>query len=85
MNLTDFHAWLCRESPARADEITARLDTLHRVLPKAYADWPKGAAQVSEALRALEIKGLVKRDGNDWAWVSAAKALKDRPQMELFA
>jgi hypothetical protein len=81
MNLTDFHAWLCKETPARADEITSRLEILHKFMPQSYADWPRGSLGVSEALTALEVKGLVRKQGADWVWVSAAKV---EPQMALF-
>lgn len=81
MNLTALHEWLAKETPARADEITARLDVLHRMLPQSYADWPKGSAQVSEALRLLEVRGLVRRDGSDWVWVRAKAAVKAEPQL----
>ena len=81
--LTEFHVWLCKETPARADEITSRLEILHKYMPQSYTGWPRGAAQVSEALRLFEIRGLVRRDGSDWVWVSAAK-VKAEPQASLF-
>jgi hypothetical protein len=84
MNLIAFHQWLCKETPARADELQARLDLLHRMMPRTFADWPKGRVGVSEALTALEVKGLVRKEGADWVWVSAAKASKPEPQRNLF-
>ncbi len=81
--LDDFWDWLRLETPARADEIAERLDTFHRMLPKSYAGFPRGAAAVDAALRALEVQGRVTRAGSDWRWVG--KRAKVEPQRSLFA
>ena len=83
--LEEFWNWLRLETPARVDELVARVEVLHRMLPKSYAGWPKDAAEVSDALRALEIQGRVERVGSDWRWVGKVAVEKREPQRELFA
>lgn len=84
MNLDAFWEWLSKETPARADEITARVDILHRMLPKSFAGWPKGAAEVSDALRLLEVQGRVERVGSDWRWLPVGRKVEAEKQSVLF-
>lgn len=82
MNLSDFHEWLMKELPSDTAGIASRLATFHRLLPNAYAGFPKTPAEVSQALRDLAIKGLVVQSGSEWRWLD--RPVKVEPQRSLF-
>lgn len=82
-NLDSLHAWLMHAIPATADELLHDLERLHRLLPKAYAGFPRDAAELSEAMTALAKRGLVEKRELQFFW--KAEPVKVEPQMELFA
>lgn len=74
---TELHKWLRKELPATTAELQSRLDLLHRVMPQAYAAWPKNAMQ---SLGELEAAGLIELDLNQWRW----RAVKPKTEAMLF-
>jgi hypothetical protein len=82
VNLSAFHAWLRTACPATASLLIDELQIGHRAQPAEYAGLPRTSAELSDALRQLEIKGLVEKAGSEWRWKAEPKP---EPQRSLFA
>jgi hypothetical protein len=80
--LTDFHEWLRAALPSTSTELLIELTRCHKFLPKSYQDMPRDSVELSEALRALEVKGLVEKIGSEWRW--RCEQPKAEPQGVLF-
>lgn len=82
MSLDSFHHWLRSACPADSATLLRELEIGHRSSKEAYAGLPRNSAELSEALRALEVRGLLRKDGAEWRWLS--EKAKAEPQGVLF-
>lgn len=76
--LAEFHTHLRLDLPCTERDITTTLDRLHKALPRAYGGYPRGAAEVADAMKQLAIAGLCEKRGPEWWWlpVKAAKVME---------
>lgn len=73
MNLPAFHSWLRTALPNDAAGLLRELEVSHRAMPEAFKDFPRDGKQLSEALLALAVKRLLRREGTEWRWCAEAK------------
>jgi hypothetical protein len=81
--LTDFHDWLKSALPCDEKQIVEDAERCRKALPKTYAHFPDGPAAVSAAMRELEGKRLVRKEGTEWRWLSG-ETVKVEPQLTMF-
>lgn len=82
MDLDDFHEWLRYALPDGPVGILHELEISHRG-KLIQQDFPRDAAELSEAMTALAKRGLVEKRELQFFW--KAEPVKVEPQMELFA
>lgn len=73
MTNAELHLWLAKELPARTAEIQGTFNTMHRLMPKAFKDWPTDA---EAALKSLEAEGLLENVLGEWRWVGKAQRVE---------
>ena len=82
MNLASFHRWLQSALPSNGKTLLRELEIGRKAAPDAYMGLPTNAVELSEALRALEVAGRVRKDGTEWRWL--AEPVKAEPQLTMF-